>query len=96
MPDGLSAFDTAPRMRETMTAADLNLDGCIELASAILREAASDYTEARRALNRNPFDQDARHHFYECRRFYNSDYFKALSGGLVDGKAVMEDLDKRV
>ena len=87
-------LDTAPRLADTMRARDLNLDACIKLAGSVLSEAALEYINARRELNRNPGDRDARHHIIEIRRFYKSDYFKALSNGLADGDAVMYELDK--
>lgn len=85
-----------PRMADYLQPEELNLDGCISLATAVLAGAAEDYLHAARQYRANPHSESARAHYRTCRNFYLSDYFQALSGGLVDGKAVLKELDDRV
>ena len=90
----LSDFDL-PRMRDHLTADDLDTDACVTLAGVILEEAADSYMRARRRYTSNPTEAN-RAHLKNQEDFYRSDYFKALSCGLADGDAVMRDLDKRI
>lgn len=90
----LEDFDRAPRMADYLTPGDLNTDGCVALASRILADAADEYIQARRAVNRDPTDKNALGHLATCRKFYLSDYFAGLSCGGADGRAVMKELDK--
>ena len=83
-----------PRMAEYLKPEDLNTDACVALASQILQDAAKDYIHARRALDHAPGHGPAVDHYRRCRRFYLSDWFTALSGGLADGEAVMRELDR--
>lgn len=82
-------MDRRPRLRPE----NLNTDACVALAATVLRDAATAYVQARRALRRDPLDPDALAHYRECRRFYQSDYFKALSMGLVEPEVVMASLE---
>jgi hypothetical protein len=82
------------RMRDYLTAADLSTEGCLKLAEEVLQEASEEYIRARRAVVAHPNDRDAREHFKLCRLFYSSDWFAALSGGVVDGETVMRRLNK--
>lgn len=81
------------RMKDYLTADQLNLDGCIALAAEVLKEAAQAYVCAAREYHRDPDDAIAAANYRTCRAFYKSDYFKALSGGLVDGEQVMAKLE---
>lgn len=92
----IADIDRQPRMQSYMKAEDMNLDGCILLASTILADAAEDYIQCSRALKRYPDDIVEENHMRNARRFYHSDYFKVLSLGAVDGDAVMRELDKQV
>lgn len=83
-----------PRMKDYLKAEDLNNEGCVRLATEILRGAAEDYMQARRELVKNPMDKMAMEHFRRCQRFYKSDYFDALSMGQIDGETVMKELDR--
>ncbi len=73
------------------SADDLNLDGCIALVEAIIKDAAQEYICARREYKKNPFDKDAKKHYEQSRRFFLSEYFFNLTD--LDGKAVLEKLD---
>ena len=84
------------RMAEYLRPKDLNLDGCVKLASTILASAASDYIQCARQLKVEPNNQTVQAHYKACRKFYLSDYFKALSGGVTDGRTVLELLDRQV
>lgn len=83
-----------PRMKTYMKPEDLNTEGCLTLAEAVLQGAAEDYIHARRAAVAHPNDRDAQEHFKTCHAFYRSDWFAALSGGVVDGETVMRRLNK--
>lgn len=83
-----------PRMKTYMKAADMNTEGCLELAETILEEAAQEYLHARRAVVAHPNSKDAQEHFKTCQAFYRSDWFAALSGGVIDAETVMRRLNK--
>ena len=83
-------------MRDYMKPQDLNTEGCILLVTQILRDAAQDYLHTRRYLRRSPDDANALAHMKHVKSFYTSDYFKALSEGMVDGETVMRELDRQV
>ncbi len=73
------------------TAACLNLEGCLSLIEAIVRDAANDYICARREYRKTPYDKGAKHHYQVCRRFFLSEYFFTLAK--LDGKAILIKLD---
>ena len=83
-----------PRMKDYLKAADMNTEGCLQLAETILEEAAQEYLHARRAVVAHPNDEYAREHFKTCQAFYRSDWFAALSCGVMDGETVMRRLNK--
>lgn len=83
-----------PRMKTYMKAADMNTEGCLQLAETILEEAAQEYLHARRAVVAHPNSKDAQEHFKTCQAFYRSDWFAALSGGVIDAETVMRRLNK--
>ena len=95
-PDCFARIDTAPRMKDRLTPDDLNTRACVDLAATVLEEAAEAYKQALRNVRISPRDRIAREHLKTCRDFYRSDWFKALSCGLVDGEAVMRELEKEV
>lgn len=84
-----------PRMNTYMKPEDLNTEDCLTLAEAVLQGAAEDYIHARRAAVAHPNSKDAQEHLRVCELFYRSDWFAALSGGVIDGKAAMEALDRQ-
>ena len=90
----LRDMDACPRMRDTLRAEDLNSDACVTLAAKILAEAANEYIRTRRRCDACPSRENL-DHLKTCRSFYLSEWFAALSGGLVDGKATMEALDRQ-
>lgn len=81
------------RLADTMTAQDLNSDGCVDLVAAVLTAAAEEYRQVRRCLRAQPFDADTYRHYLNCRDFWTSHYFRRLTGGLVDGRAILQQLD---
>lgn len=89
-------MDALPRLADTHRAEDLSTEGCMALVSQIMRDAAEEYQQARRALRADPADKDAAEHMATCRAFYLSDYFKLLSCGVADGRIVMHELDRQV
>ena len=84
------------RMRDYLLPEQLNLDGCIALTKRILEDCAEAYIQAKRAVKRNPKDRLAQMQLKGRESLYMSDYFRALSCGIVDGRTVMRELDKRV
>ena len=92
----LSEIDTLPRMKDYLKPDDLDTEGCLRLAAEVLQEAGAEYVAARRAVRQEPYDKLAQAHLKTMKDFYRSDHFKALSGGLATGDAVMRELDKRI
>lgn len=84
---------TYRRMKDYLTADQLNTDGYIALAAEVLKEAARAYVCAAREYHRDPEDGIAKGNYDLCRRFYRSEYFTALSAGLLDGEQVMAQLE---
>lgn len=91
----MGAFERAPRMREYLIPEQLDIDGCISLCQRILADCAEAYIQARRAVARNPKDRLAQLQLQGRQNLYRSEYFRAISCGLVDGETVMQDLDRR-
>lgn len=87
----LADLDGRPRMAEYLKPEDLNLNACVTLAAEVLRLAAEDLTHAAREVAEWDSPR-AREHLAECKRFYRSDLFKALSCGLEDGEVVMKKI----
>ena len=86
-------MDHMPRMKDTMRAEDMNTDGCIRLVSEILSGAAQDLASvAVRAAN-CPFKENLEH-LRQCRAFYASDWFVALSNGMADGPSVAKKIER--
>lgn len=85
-----------PRMADYMRPEDLNLAGCVSLASAVLEAAAEEYLQAARHCRAEPKNKAAAAHLKTCRAFYKSDYFRALSAGVTDGEAALKALDERL
>ena len=85
---------TCPRMKDYLKPEDLNTEACIDLASAILEEQALALTHAARKAASWP-SKENHAALKTCRDFYKTDWFKALSCGLVDGDAVAKQIIKR-
>ena len=80
-----------PRMKDTLKASDLNTDGCLDLATAILKGAAEDLEQAARLAAARPTKENLQH--LETRRnFYQTEMFAKLSLGLVNGKEVAQNI----
>ena len=86
-------IDRLPRMKDYLKPEDLDTNGCLELAEEILRGMASALTQAARRAAADPCKENL-HHLEVCRNVYLTDYFAALSGGLVNGKAAAEQIVK--
>ena len=86
-------MDKMPRMKDYLKPEDLNTDGCVDLAAAVLREQAQDLTSAARRYNTYPSKENYEH-LKQCRDFYKSDMFVALSCGMADGEQVMKKIIK--
>lgn len=87
-------LDNAPRMKDYLTAKDLNTDACVNLAATVLGEQQDALTSAARKAAAHPTRENLRH-LDEMRRFYESDWYKVLSCGLADGKEIARRIIKR-
>lgn len=87
-------LDRHPRMADYMRPEDMNDDGVLKLAQQILTGAAEDYVHARRNFVAHPNSADAREHYKTRCEFYRSEWFSALSLGVVDGEDVMRRLNR--
>ena len=88
-------MDALPRMRDYLEPEDLNTEACVTLAAQVMREAAEAYIHAKRRAMSSPSIEN-RAHLKTCEEFYRSDWFKALSCGLVDGEAVIKELNTQI
>ena len=87
-------MDQIPRMKDYLKAEDLNTDACVTLAAEILKGAAQDLSTAAVRAAVNP-DKGNLAHLRECRRFYETDWFKVLTCGAVeDGPGVARQIIK--
>lgn len=86
-------MDHMPRMRDTMRAEDMNTDGCVRLVSKILGGAAQDLAAAAVRAAICP-SKDNYEHLRQCRAFYASDWFVALSNGMADGPSVAKKIER--
>ena len=81
----------AVRMIDYLQPADLNTDGCVSLAEAVLRQAAYDLGVAAQRVAEHPtrgnFD-----HMDSIKAFYRSDLFTILCAGVVDGETAMREI----
>lgn len=77
-------MDALPRMRDYLRPEDLNLDGCLALAAAVLEGAADALTDAARQAAEYPESALCQEHFRAARAFYTSDLFTALSCGVAE------------
>ena len=69
-------------MRDRITEAKpvLSLEGCQNLANAVVAQAAKDYRLALRQLKKHPGSQGALAVMRECEQFFHSRWFNALTG----------------
>lgn len=89
------SWDDAPRMCDCLSADQLDDEACVDLATVVLEEFADDYLATRKTLNKHPNNKDAQANMNWLQRFYQSEYFAALSCGLMSGRKVMAELDRR-
>ena len=87
-------MDQMPRMKDYLKTDDLDTDACVTLAAKILADTANEYVRTRRRCDACPSRENL-DHLRVCVNFYLSEFYTALSGGLVDGKAAMEALDRQ-
>lgn len=89
----LADMDKPRRMANYMRPGDLNDEGCINLAREILAGAAQSLAHAARQVAEWPSEQN-----YDCmavaRRFYDSDWFRILSCGVIDGPTAAKTIIK--
>ena len=81
-------LDKAPRMTDTLTPEDLNVEACVNLAATILEESGIELTRAVRRYA-EWLSKESKDHLDTCKAFYRSDLFTALCGGVVDGETAM-------
>ena len=84
-------LDGRPRMKDSLKPDDLNTDACVELAGEVLRGLAEDLATAVRHYNASP-TQENRRHLEAVKALYRSDYFAALSCGMVDGNTAIREI----
>ena len=82
-----------PRMKDYLKPSDLDTDGCVSLAAEVLKGAAADLEDAARRNAARPTKEN-RAHLKSCRDFYSTQWFAALSCGLVDGEKVADQIVK--
>jgi len=87
-------IDAMPRMKDYLTADDLNTDACVNLAATVLGEQQDALTSAARKAAAHPTRENLRH-LEELRNFYESDWYKVLSCGLADGEEIAKRIIKR-
>lgn len=87
-------MDVMPRMKDTLRPEDLNTDACANLAGEIMKGLANDYIMALRKYRHHPTKENQQA-LQRVRKIYLSDWFGVLSCGLVDGQAVMAELNRR-
>lgn len=89
----LADLDRPRRMAGYLRAEDLSDEGCINLAREILAGAAQSLAHAARQFAEWPSEQN-----YDCmavaRRFYDSDWFRILSCGVIDGPTAAKKIVK--
>lgn len=72
---------------------DIDIENYLDFAKVIIRTTAEDYITYRRIPNPDDLQQKE---LTACRDFFLSDWFVVLTRGSVDGKALLEKLDKMV
>ena len=89
----LADAERMPRLKDTMTAQDLNTTGCVKLAVAVLEEQAVKLGHAARRYANNPSDENMKQ-LKRIREWYQSEWFDILSCGLADGKTAAKSIIK--
>ena len=79
------------RMKDYLKPEDLDTEGCVALASAVLEEQAAELAHAAKQAARHPNKENLRH-LQTLKDFYKSDLFLALSCGIVDGEHVVKTI----
>ena len=86
-------IDRLPRMKDTLTPADLDTEACVALATEVLRGLAEDLATAARQTAASPTPENLRH-LKSIQKVYRSDWFAALSCGVIDGETAMRKIIK--
>lgn len=82
------------KMKKKITSYDdIDIEMYLDFAKVIIKTAVEDYSTYCRIPNP---DDLQRKEFTACRDFFLSDWFVVLTRGSVDGKALLEKLDKMV
>ena len=89
--DAFDELNGMPRMKDTLKPDDLNTDACVDLAGEVLRGLAEDLATAVRHYNASP-TQENRRHLEAIKALYRSNYFAALSCGMVDGNTAIREI----
>lgn len=69
-------------------------DAWLDLANAIVQQAARDYIGALKKLRRNPSNEKAAGNKRELERFFRSSWYEELTD--IDGERLMKMLQKEV
>jgi len=80
-----------PRLKDTRKASKLSTSACVDLAEEILRGLAKDLATAVRHYNASPTEENRRH-LEAIKALYRSNYFAALSCGIVDGNTAIREI----
>lgn len=70
--------------------AELDPEGCMRLANAVVILTAKDYRKALKSLKKNPRSRVAMEKAMECERFFDGDWIKVLTS--IDGQWLKEKL----
>mgnify|MGYP000866981815 FL=1 len=62
------------------------------LSNAIIEQAANDFREAKRRLQKNARDAEAEKTYRETKRFFRSEWFSQLT--TLDGELLLEKLEE--
>lgn len=89
----LEDLDRCRRMIDYLTADQLNTRSCVDLAGEVLEGISHDLCKAAKAYARHP-NKETEANLRTCRNVFASDYFAALSCGVVDGEQAARTIIK--
>lgn len=89
----LEDLDRSRRMIDYLKPEQLETRACVDLASEILAGMAHELSRAAKAYARHP-NKETEANLRMCRNVFASDYFAALSSGVVDGEQAARTIIK--
>lgn len=72
---------------------ECNIDGYLNLAAAVVKQAAEDYLRALRNVQQHPRDHDAQRTVKECELFFRQDVSAWTD---IDGESIIREIRTRV